>query len=70
MGNLNFVGNPKNQRNIPERILFKIKHEKSRNYYMNRIPHTLDIILNSKFRNGSKHYGRRFYNKERVVFLS
>jgi hypothetical protein len=54
MGNLNVIGNPKNQGNIPERILSKIEHGKSRNDDMNRISHTLEIIFTSKLRNGSR----------------
>ncbi len=54
MGNLDIIGNPKYQGDIPEGILTKIEHGKSRNDDMNRISHTLEIILTSKLRDRSR----------------
>jgi hypothetical protein len=65
--NLNIKDSSQNKANIPERVFPEIKHGKSSNDEMNRIPHSLKVCFPEQRRHGRSGYGSSLPGKEGMI---
>jgi len=63
------MDNTKDQSDVSERILSKVKHGKGCHNDVNRISHAFKVVLTSELRGRSRQNSGRFDDKERVVAL-